>query len=184
MKVDWKWFAIVMMAVVIVALLQRGCRGRGETVRVTTVTRTDTLHVTDTVFFPAPYLVTYPVTMPADIDTAAVIRDYYSRKSYSIPYADTAIKAVTDITVTGNAVERVTLDWELLNKTTVTTRTVRTEPKVAVTLGGGLTFSIPDRKPGFELVLGVNIRRNQVYAGYDFVNMTPRIGWQYQIFRN
>ena len=29
MKVDWKWFAIVMMAVVIVALLQRGCRGRG-----------------------------------------------------------------------------------------------------------------------------------------------------------
>ena len=113
-----------------------------------------------------------------------MIRDYYSRKSYSIPYADTAIKAVTDITVTGNAVERVTLDWELLNKTTVTTRTVRTEPKLAVTLGGGLTFSIPDRKPGFEVVLGVNIWRNQVYAGYDFVNMTPRIGWQYQIFRN
>ena len=94
------------------------------------------------------------------------------------------MKAVTDIIVTGNAVERVTLDWELLNKTTVTTRTVRTEPKLAVTLGCGLTFSIPDRKPGFELVLGVNIRRNQVYAGYDFVNMTPRIGWQYQIFRN
>jgi hypothetical protein len=113
-----------------------------------------------------------------------VIRDYYSRKSYTIPYADTAVKAVTDIIVTGNAVERVTLDWELLNKTTVTTRTVRTEPKLAVTIGGGLTFSIPDRKPGFELVLGVNIRRNQVYAGYDFVNMTPRIGWQYQIFRN
>ena len=40
------------------------------------------------------------------------------------------------------------------------------------------------RKPGFEFVVGVNIRRNQVYAGYDFVNMTPRIGWQYQIFRN
>ena len=71
MKADWKWFAIVMMAVVIIALLHRNCGGSGESVQVRTVTRTDTLHVTDTVFFPAPYLVTYPVTMPADIDTAA-----------------------------------------------------------------------------------------------------------------
>lgn len=184
MKADWKWFAIVTMAVVIITLLHRNCGGSGESVQVRTVTRTDTLHVTDTVFFPAPYFVELPVTIPADIDTAAVIRDYYSRKSYAIPYADTAVKAVTGITVSGNAVERVTLDWELVNKHTLTTRTVRTEPKVAVTLGGGLTFNIPDRKPGFELVLGVNIRRNQIYAGYDFVNMTPRVGWQYQIFKN
>lgn len=184
MKADWKWFAIVMMAVVIFALLHRSCKGRGETVRVTTVTRTDTLHVTDTVFFPAPYLVTYPVTMPADIDTAAVLADYFSRKSYAIPYEDTAVKAVTDITVTGNAIERVSLDWELLNRHTLTTKTVYREPKFALTVGGGFAYCIAQRKPGFELLLGVNVRRSQFQAGYDFVNMTPRIGWQYQIIRN
>ena len=184
MTLDWKWFAIVMMAVVIIALLHRNCGGSGETVQVRTVTRTDTLHVTDTVFFPAPYFVEFPVTMPADIDTAAVIRDYYSRKSYAIPYADTAVKAVTGITVSGNTVERVTLDWELVNKHTLTTKTVYREPKFALTVGGGFAYCIAQRKPGFELLLGVNVRRSQFQAGYDFVNMTPRIGWQYQIFRN
>ena len=184
MKIDWKWFAIVMMAVVIVAMLQRGCRREEGVVQVTTVTRTDTLHVTDTVLFPAPYLVTYPVTMPADIDTAAVLADYFSRKSYAIPYEDTAVKAVTDITVTGNAIERVSLDWEVLNRHTLTTKTVYREPKFALTVGGGFAYCIAQRKPGFELLLGVNVRRSQFQAGYDFVNMTPRIGWQYQIIRN
>ena len=99
MKTDWKWFAMLMMTVVIVALLQRSCRREEDVVQVTTVTRTDTLRVCDTIFFPAPYLVTYPVTMPADIDTAAVLADYFSRKSYAIPYEDTAVKAVTDRTV-------------------------------------------------------------------------------------
>ena len=125
MKIDWKWFAIVMMAVVIVAMLQRGCRNE-----------------------------------------------------------DTAVKAVTDITVTGNAIERVSLDWELLNRHTLTTKTVYREPKFALTVGGGFAYCIAQRKPGFELLLGVNVRRSQFQAGYDFVNMTPRIGWQYQIIRN
>ncbi len=184
MKADWKWFAIIMMALAIVALLLRDCRGRDAAERVTSVTRTDTLRVCDTVFFPAPYSVTYPVTIPAEIDTAAVLEDYFSEKSYAVHYEDTAIKAVTDITVTGNQVGRVALDYELLHKHTLTTRTITEEPRLAVTLGGGITFSIPDRKPGFELLLGVNVRRSQFHAGYDFVNQTPRIGWQYQIFRN
>lgn len=184
MKTDWKWFAMLMMAVAIVALLQRSCRREEGVVQVTTVTRTDTLRVCDTVFFPAPYFVEYPVRIPADIDTAAVLADYFSRKSYSIPYEDTMVKAVTDITVTGNAIERVSLDWELLNRHTLTTKTVYREPKFALTVGGGIAYSIPQRKPGFELLLGVNVRRSQFQVGYDFVNMTPRIGWQYQIIRN
>ena len=65
-----------------------------------------------------------------------------------------------------------------------TTKTVYREPKFALTVGGGFAYCIAQRKPGFELLLGVNVRRSQFQAGYDFVNMTPRIGWQYQIIRN
>ena len=75
MKTDWKWFAMLMMAVAIVALLQRSCRREDGVVQVTTVTRTDTLRICDTVFFPAPYFVEYSVKIPADIDTAAVLAD-------------------------------------------------------------------------------------------------------------
>ena len=78
----------------------------------------------------------------------------------------------------------VGLDYELLHKHTTITETVFKEQKFALTLGGGITYSIPDRKPGFELTIGVNIRRSQFQAGYDFVNKSPRIGWQYQIIRN
>ena len=184
MKVDWKWFAILIMGLVITALLMRTCRKREGIVRVSTVTRTDTLHVSDTVLFPVPYNVIRPDTIPAPIDTDAVITDYFSRKSYAIRYEDTAIKAVTDVTVSGNAVETVGLDYELLHKHTTITETVFKEQKFALTLGGGITYSIPDRKPGFELTIGVNIRRSQFHAGYDFVNKSPRIGWQYQIIRN
>ena len=184
MKADWKWFAIVMMAVVIIALLHRNCGGSGASVQVRTVTRTDTLHISDTVLFPVPYNVIRPDTIPAPIDTDAVITDYFSRKSYAIRYEDTAIKAVTDVTVNGNAVEAVGLDYELLPKHTTITETVFKEQKFALALGGGITYSIPDRKPGFELTIGVNIRRSQFQAGYDFANKSPRIGWQYQIIRN
>ena len=184
MKVDWKWFAIFVMALVIAALCLRKCNRWDGVEHVTTVTRTDTLRVRDTVLFPAPYSVQYPVTIPVPIDTEAVLADYFAKKSYAIHYEDTAIKAVTDVTVSENSVEAVKMDYEILRKNTLTTKTVYKEPKFALTLGGGLSYSIPNRKPGFEVTIGVNIRRSQFQAGYDFINQTPRIGWQYQIIRN
>ena len=184
MKVDWKWFAILILGLATAVLLLRNCRKSGGSVRVSTVTRTDTLHVSDTVLFPVPYNVTRPDTIPAPVDTDAVITDYFSRKSYAIRYEDTAIKAVTDVTISGNEVEAVAMDYELLHKHTTVTETVFKEQKFALTFGGCLTYNIPDKKPGFELTIGVNIRRSQFLAGYDFVNKTPRIGWQYQIIRN
>ena len=184
MKVDWKWFAILIMALVIAALCLRKCNRKDGFERVTTETRTDTLRVRDTILFPAPLTVTYRDTIPAPIDTEAVLADYFAKKSYAIHYEDTTIKAVTDVTVSENSVEAVKMDYEILHKNTLTTKTVFKEPKFALTLGAGLSYSIPNRKPGFEVSIGVNIRRSQFQAGYDFINQTPRIGWQYQIIRN
>ena len=183
MKLDWKWFAIFVMALVIAAFCLRNCDRWDGVEHVTTVTYTDTLRVSDTVLFPVPYSVQYPIPIPASVDTEAVIADYFARKSYAIHYEDTAIKAVTDVTISENAVEAVKMDYEVLRKNTLTTRTVYREPKFALTLGGGLTYNIPDKKPGFEVTVGVNYRRSQFQASYDFVNQTPRLGWQYQIFR-
>ena len=184
MKVDWKWFAMLMMTLAIIALCHRQCGHERDNTQVTTVTRIDTLRVRDTVLSPSPYRVDYPVTLPEAIDTEAVISDYFSRKSYAIRYEDTAITAVTDVTVSGNSVEMAKLDYELLRKNTVTTKTVFKEPELAVTIGGGITYNIPDKKAGFELLVGVNVKRSQFQVGYDFVNRTPRVGWQYQIFRH
>ena len=184
MKVDWKWFAILIMALVIAALCLRKCSRKDGFERVTTETRTDTLRVRDTILFPAPLTVIYRDTIPTPIDTAAVLAEHFAHKNYSVRYEDTAIKAVTDITITENGVENVALDYELLHKHTLTTKTVFKEQKFALTLGGSLTYSIPNKKPGFELVVGVNIRRSQFHAGYDFISKTLRIGWQYQIIRN
>lgn len=184
MKIDWKWFAIILLALVVLALLSRNCsKRRSESVTTTTV-RIDTLHATDTIFFPAPYRVDYKVPYLLKIDTAAIIRDYFNEKYYSLEYRDTAIEAVTDVKVKGNAIEMAALDYTITQRNTLTTQTTFKEPKFSFWAGGGLTYSIPNKKPGFELQVGFGVKRSVFYAGYDFINQTPRIGWQYQFIRH
>jgi len=184
MKLDWKWFAIILLALIVAALLFRNCsKRRSEKVTSTTV-RIDTLRASDTIFFPAPYRVEKQIPYLLKVDTEAIIEDYFTEKYYSLKYEDTAIEAVTDVKVKGNALEMAKLDYKMTQRNTFTTQTTFEEPKFFLSAGGGLTYNIPNRKPGFELQLGVGVKRSEFYVGYDFVNQTPRIGWQYQFIRH
>lgn len=183
MKADWKWAAIALLAIALAASLQRGCH-RKDNVLVETVVVTDTIRGTDSVFFPAPYRVIERTTDTIYIDTAKAVSDYLAEKSYSLTFGDTALTATADITVSRNSIELAKLDYEMLRHTTTTTIETTKEHRFLLAIGGGLSYSIPNRKVGVELQAAAGIKRHTITAGFDLVNLTPRIGWQYTIYRH
>lgn len=183
MKTDWKWIAIVLLAAALLASVQRGCHRKGD-IRVETVVVTDTIRGTDSVLFPVPYRIIETITDTIYIDTAKVINDYFAEKSYELTFKDTALTARADITVKRNAVELAKFDYELLQHNTITTIERMKEHTFHLAFGGGLSYSIQNRKVGVELQAAIGIRRHTITAGFDFVNLTPRVGWQYTFYRH
>lgn len=183
MKADWKWAAIALLAIALAASLQRGCHRKGD-ILVETVVVTDTIRGTDSVFFPVPYRVIETMTDTIYIDTAKVVSDYFAEKSYSLTFEDTALTAKADITVKRNSIELAKFDYEMLRHSTITTIEKTKEHRFLLALGGGLSYSIPNRKVGVELQAAAGIKRHTITAGFDLVNLTPRIGWQYTIYRH
>ena len=186
MKIDIKLLLLVISAIIILSLLQHTCNRNTETAITTTTTvRIDTLKCSDTVYFPKPYSVTVLCTDTLYIDTSAVIRDYFTDKHYLLQYQDTVLKANSDIKISKNAVELVKFDYEVY-RPTIHTTTVITEKSVqrfAFSLGGGVNYSIIDKRAGIEILAGIDIKRNSLHFGYDFINQTPHIGWKYQIIK-
>ena len=182
MKIDWKWILIVLLVIALIAALQRGCRHKDD-ILVETVVVTDTLRGTDSIFFPIPYHITEPLIDTIYIDTSKVLNDYFAEKSYSLTFQDTALSAKADIRVKENAIELAKFDYTMLQRNSITTIEKYKEYRLLFCLGGGLSYSIPNRKVGVELQAALGIKRHTITAGFDFVNFTPRIGWQYTIIR-
>jgi hypothetical protein len=119
------------------------------------------------------------------IDTTKVIRDYFTEKYYKISYSDTLLKATADILVAENSIELVKLDYQVFRPTihTFTTIKEKTERRFSFSLGVGANYNIINNKAGVELLTTIWIKRHSLHLGYDFINQTPRLGWQYQIIR-
>ena len=185
MKIDIKIILLLICAIVILFLLPLNFNREtaSSTTATTTSLRIDTLKAHDTLYFPLPYKVVEHNTDTLYIDTSKVIRDYFTDKYYLFDYQDTTLHASADIKVFQNAVEVAKFEYEVY-RPTIHTSTVITERKIqrfSFSLGAGVNYNITDRKAGIELLTSVGLKRHNLLLGYDFINQTPRLGWQYQL---
>ena len=186
MKIDIKLFLLFISVIVILALLHINCnRNTKAGIKTTTTVSIDTLQLHDTIYFPKPYKVVELRIDTLYIDTNTTIRDYFTDKYYLLHYQDTTLKTTADVKISKNAVELAKFDYEVY-RPTIHTTTVITEKimqRFSLSLGGGFNYSITGKRAGIELFTGIGIKRHSLHLGYDFINQTPRIGWEYQIIR-
>mgnify|MGYP006990035072 CR=1 FL=1 len=155
-----------------------------ETVR----TVTDTLRIRDTITFPVPQYVLCYNTDTLIIDTGKTINDYYTEKHYSIAHKDSLMSGNIDIVIARNVLLSAMLNYDVFNqttiKTTTKTNTLVKSPKWGISAGGSLVYQIPEKKPGIELGITVELSRHRIPMGYDLINDNLKIGYQYQIIKS
>jgi hypothetical protein len=184
MKVDIRLFLLFVALIIIVALLQRNCkRDSVITSKTTTTVHIDTLRVRDTVFYPKPYKVIELRIDTLLVDTSKIIRDYFTQKYYQLTHRDSLLRATAEIQVAENSIRFASLDYEIYRPTIhVTTMTTeRKQDRFFLSLGGGINYCITKKSFGIEFLAAVGIKRHIIHLGYDFINQTPRLGWQYRI---
>lgn len=189
MKIDWKIIGLIIAGIIIVVLLIfRGC-GNGSSVpeTITQNTKLETIKIRDTVSKPEPYKVEVPKYIDTvKIDTAAIIRDYYSEKYYSLNYRDTNILSNIDIKVLKNSIDLEKMSYDILSRHTYTTKTIPTarSPTMAFWLGADAGYNFPNSKFGIFITGRMDYRKNSFSISYDPFNKTFQAGYQYQIFKS
>ena len=180
-------FLLLLVAIVLLYLLRRcSDNDREATTQTTTQTTTiliDTLTVRDTVYFPQPYKVVELRTDTLYIDTARTIREFFTDKYYLFTWQDSLLRATGDIKVSKNSVELAQFEYEIY-RPTIHTTTIITKKNIKrffFSVGGGVSYCITQKRAGVELLAAFGIKRQSIHVGYDFINQTPRLGWQYQI---
>jgi len=173
-----------MALIIIVALLHRSCKSDSITsMQTTTTVRIDTLRHSDTTYLPKPYKVVELQIDTAHVDTAKIIRDYFTDKYYQLSYSDSLVQAQADIQVGENSLKLTAFNYEVYRPTIQITTTI-TEKKANrffLALGGGISYGIREKRAGVEFLATVGVKRQCISIGYDFINQTPRLGWQYRI---
>lgn len=181
-KSGWKWIAIISITLLIITLLYRSCTDKkepGEVVKIETVY--DTISH-PTISFSRPTADSSKIEKPQSvIDTQAVIEDYFSRKFYTLNYEDTTVKIETKLQVLNNALDTLSMNVSTVHKNTTITK-IR-DPTFGFSLGGAISYSIPNSKFGLEVMGVVEIKRARVLVGYDLINNAPTLGLQWQLFR-
>jgi hypothetical protein len=185
MSLNTRFFLLLIAVIFLMWLLRRGRNNDivTTTTKTTTTVHIDTLRVRDTVYFPLPYRVVERCIDTLYIDTSRVIREYFTEKHYHISYQDTLLQATADIKVAENSIELARFDYEVY-RPTIHTTTIITEKSIQrffFAMGGGFNYNILNNKAGIEFLATIGMKRQNIYIGYDFINQTPRMGWQYRI---
>ena len=186
MKIDIRLFLLFICVIVIILLLHRSChKETTTTVNNITVSRIDTLKVSDTVYFPKPYKTVELRIDTLYIDTATTIRDYYTDKYYLFAYQDSVLQANADVKISKNAIELAKFEYEIYRPTLHTTTVIseKSMQRFSLSLGVGINYNFFGKRAGIEVLTSFWIKRNEILFGYDFINQTPHLGWQYQIIR-
>lgn len=127
------------------------------------------IHKTDTIIFfkPEPVYVFAPV-IPPDVDTTAIINDYYSRKIYSEILIDTEnLKLFLSDTVSQNAILGRNLSYELTFPEITKTITITKKPVFSTSL-------LFDSRSSASLVCGY--KHFFIQGGYNLQHKEPFVG--------
>lgn len=117
------------------------------------------------------------IPIPVSVDTAQIIRDFYTRYTFNDSIKDTIIEIQSSIEVALNMVTKSNIKYKLLQptkSTTVTIETVKeTKPKAALLLGADIGFNktrlISQVSPG---IIFMTKKKYTYGLGYDMLNKT------------
>ena len=112
---------------------------------------------------------TIQVKVPQDVDTAAILRDYYTKKVSVQEYRDTSLYATINDTIFMNGIYSRAFEYKILRPTTH----VEVLPVPRIQIFAGVTIS--------QHMTGVNATaliggKYSVTAGYDLRQKTPYFG--------
>lgn len=130
---------------------------------------TEIVHVTDTLFLPSPVQVdSIIVPVPAEIDTAAILNQYFTKHIYRDTLIQTKFVKVhiTDTVYMNRLLGRV-VDYNL-------SFPVYNQALSLGTVGGYKNLS---------LLAGYRHKRWEFLGGYDFYNKSLMVGAKYTLFR-
>lgn len=193
-KINSQWFSVMIILILVVILvLQRSCTGpnippKPEIIRVTDTTwlEKDTIIYRDT---PVPYRVEVPVEVPANVDTAAILKDYFAKYIYkdSIPIDTFGYVRLTDI-ITQNKIEKreYSLSYKLPtirdSVTVIIPPTPRTQVYVGFNIMGNVQYPVSYFGPNIVL----KTKKDQMYnlgigMGVGGVTIGGGMAWKIKI---
>ena len=130
-----------------------------------TVTQIDTIHYSDSLFYPVPVEVIKPI-FDTIIDTQYVFNDYYTGKIYEYKYKDTNLSITSGIMIHKNTLVSLVTDYEIYRKTTTITNNILTTepPKYMVSVGGGIDYF---NSVGLHVSVSFYFDKNDIGIFYD-----------------
>lgn len=140
----------------------------------------DTIHTTNTVYYPKPYEVILHDTLKV-FDTLEVIKDYFAEKRYKPLFFDSTFKLNLDITIEQNALKTLTYDIDVYQKQTVITNTIVEKEVFSFALGGGFGYRMGTKMPIAELGLQLSFKDNIFGADYELFDKGVKLNYKYKI---
>jgi hypothetical protein len=135
---------------------------------------------------PVPYKVEVPVYIRDTnrIDTAKIIEDYFTKKTYSIPFEDSTTKITADISVSENEVKEASIYYEYIRTDTTINNTKIITSKWNMSIGFSGNYYFKDKQPGISITAGLDYKKNRFLIGYDPFYNSVAIGYQYKFFNS
>lgn len=140
----------------------------------------DTIHTTNTVYYPEPYEVIYHDTLKV-FDTVEIVRDYFAEKRYKPLFFDSTFKLNLDITIEKNALKTLTYDIDVYQKQTVITNTIVKKEVFSFALGCGAGYRLGTKMPIAELGLQLSFKDNIFGADYELFDRGITVNYKYKI---
>ena len=130
-------FGVVAGLAVFFALQQRGCRGGGDgrdRINTVMVVKIDTSRGQIIINNWQPKI-TVPPAIPANVDSAAVVRAFYAVNRYDTAFGDSTVSGTVALEVTQNKVTAFGLTWQGLTRNTTQTITIHEPPVGHLSVG-------------------------------------------------
>lgn len=182
------WLCGIALAVFLLVRCPHGDFSGGKVI-VETDTVTELKYLTDTFSIPTPGPTVRETTIleiPALVDTAAIIRDYFTQYVAADTLIDSNLYALIVDTISGNKITGRSFSYRWLKPTTINTivnNTTIINSKVRLYLG--LHFSYINNNPGItpSLLFAPKESRHGFSFGFDVLNKGMIGGYHYNILK-
>lgn len=184
MKKDIAIAALSVALIIICAVLFKECSKECPNIPQNSTSDTtyiyDTIHTTNTVYYPKPYEVIYHDTLKI-FDTVEIVRDHFAEKRYKRLFFDSTYKLNINIDIEQNALKTLTYDIDVYQKQTVITNTIVKKEIFSFALGGGAGYRLGTKMPIAELGVQLSFKNNIFGADYELFDRGITVNYKYKI---
>jgi hypothetical protein len=124
-------------------------------------------------------------TIPVDVDTAAILGDYFTTRTYddSVVYDDCKFYVSEEVSM--NKLKSRYTSMVAIKESIRTTDVMVRKPKVIVGIGGSLLMNAKEQSMSVDVLLVPRYGRVIPYGGYDVIRKSVRVGaaWRFEFGR-